>query len=208
MIFPHGILINYGSTDRSVEIIKKLCPLWEIRDSRNSQFGALSVDAEVMEIEQTISGFKMALNTTEFLIPGSYLYDRVKTAEPSCFELPRIVMVDENPEQVPTYELPLTEQKITAAGELAVRYLHNYPDGAYHVGRHINNRPSSGRIPEAMVLWYGYAPYTEEFIQRKLQIAAMIPDGDRAQGFGFQHLWGREQIEERRQELLQSAYKL
>src|SRR5262249_9567397 len=67
-LFDHGILIDYDSTDRSAEIIRTLAPSWEIRPSRNRLFHSLSVDAEIMDIERTISGWKMCLNATEFVI--------------------------------------------------------------------------------------------------------------------------------------------
>jgi len=50
-IFDHGIMINYHSTDRSVEIIRELCPTWEIRYSRNIDFHAEKIDLEVMDYE-------------------------------------------------------------------------------------------------------------------------------------------------------------
>ncbi len=66
-LFDHGILINKGSTDRSVEICKKFAPHWEVRDSVNPEFDAYATDHEVMRIEQEVQGWKMILNTTEFL---------------------------------------------------------------------------------------------------------------------------------------------
>lgn len=67
-MFDHGIMINYNSTDSSVEIIKNICPDWTIIDSRNETFSAAEVDQEVMDIESNIKGWKIALNTTEFLV--------------------------------------------------------------------------------------------------------------------------------------------
>src|SRR5262249_20266531 len=61
-------MIDYRSTDRSVEIIRRLAPTWEIRPTRNEQFHSLSIDAEVMDIEATIAGWKMCLNVTEFVL--------------------------------------------------------------------------------------------------------------------------------------------
>ena len=52
-IFDHGIMINYHSTDRSCEIIKEICPTWQIRPSRNEYFHPKDIDAEVMDIEAT-----------------------------------------------------------------------------------------------------------------------------------------------------------
>jgi hypothetical protein len=39
-IFNDGLMINYGSTDRSVELIKQICPTWKIVDTKNEYFGA------------------------------------------------------------------------------------------------------------------------------------------------------------------------
>ena len=69
--FDHGIMINYDSTDRSVEIIKEYCPTWEIVQSRNREFGAKACDAEVNDYERKVQGWKICLNTTEFLV-GDY----------------------------------------------------------------------------------------------------------------------------------------
>src|SRR5271166_3161862 len=68
LIFNYGVLIDYASTDRSREIIRRIAPHWKVVQSRNSHFHFIEVDKEVMEIERTIPGWKMALNTTEFLI--------------------------------------------------------------------------------------------------------------------------------------------
>ena len=50
-MFDHGILIDYNSTDRSVDIIREICPTWEIIDSRNELFDAVLIDKEVEDIE-------------------------------------------------------------------------------------------------------------------------------------------------------------
>ena len=73
-IFDHGIIIDYCSTDRSVEIINKICPKWKVVKTKNlnqngtPNFQAKLIDIEVNEIESTIDGYKMCLNATEFLI--------------------------------------------------------------------------------------------------------------------------------------------
>lgn len=66
-LFDHGILINRSSTDRSVEICQQYAPHWEIRNSKVLEFDAIQVDHEVMDIEKEVTGWKMTLNTTEFL---------------------------------------------------------------------------------------------------------------------------------------------
>ena len=53
-IFDHGIIIDYASTDRSLEIIKEICPTWEVVQSKNAEFNAMAVDVEVLEYERKI----------------------------------------------------------------------------------------------------------------------------------------------------------
>ena len=49
-MFDHGIMIDYDSTDNSVEIIKSICPKWTIVKSRNRFFQAKDIDSEVEDI--------------------------------------------------------------------------------------------------------------------------------------------------------------
>ena len=70
-IFDHGVMIDYHSTDRSVEIIKELCPTWDIITSRNPDFQADNCDAEVNDIERQIDGWKICLCMPEMII-GDY----------------------------------------------------------------------------------------------------------------------------------------
>ena len=74
-IFDHGIMIDYASNDRSVEIIKEICPTWEIRPSRNEYFDPGPIDQEVMDIERELTGWRIALNVTEFLYGNLDLLD-------------------------------------------------------------------------------------------------------------------------------------
>ena len=72
-IFSDGYIIDYYSTDRSVEIINKICPTWKIIKTKNIDingkpvFQSNLIDLEVIEIEKEINGYKICLNTTEFL---------------------------------------------------------------------------------------------------------------------------------------------
>lgn len=71
--FDHGIMIDYGSTDGSVELVKKICPTWQVIRSRNNNFKAIDVDMEVLDIEVQIQrahprSWVIALNSTEFFV--------------------------------------------------------------------------------------------------------------------------------------------
>jgi hypothetical protein len=90
--FDHGIMINYQSSDNSVNLIKEICPTWEIIDTKNDSFGAAEVDKEVMDIEKSLSGWRIVLNTTEFLIGDFSLLDDAN--ENKDFFIPPLIMVD------------------------------------------------------------------------------------------------------------------
>jgi hypothetical protein len=112
-IFDHGIMIDYRSTDRSVDIIKKICPDWEIVTTKNEFFDSTPIDAEVMEIEKKLEGWRIALNVTEFLYGNTD--HLISKDEMTQFLIGNYVFVDmEDPAKGPTYLLhdyPLHAQR-------------------------------------------------------------------------------------------------
>lgn len=212
-LFDHGILINYSSTDNSVDIIKALCPTWEIRDSRNQEFSAGEVDKEVMDIENTVPGFKLVLNTTEFLVPGPDFHTLKFTDRAGCYEIPRATIVDEDPIKRLSKSKPLVLQKHWGfIGNNNInggsRFIHNHDNGRYTLGRHQTTHRVDQVLSQSVIYWYGFAPFTTEFINRKLQIKHRIPDSEKAANLGFQHLWTAEQLEQKRVDLLQKCEDL
>lgn len=108
--FDHGILIDYQSTDDSVSIIKEICPTWDVVRSRNNYFDAKLVDEEVEYYESQIDGWKIALNTTEFL-HGNFSKLDVSEQFQQYF-IPSIPFVD-NPnekENYPDQNIPIHKQ--------------------------------------------------------------------------------------------------
>lgn len=185
-IFDHGIMINYASTDNSVDIIKSICPEWDIVDSRNIDFGAEEVDREVSDIESTIGGWKIALNTTEFIIGNFSILNDSFTRH----EIPVSVMVDNDPENQPDINQSLITQKHHGIhykeGGFFIRkgrLIHREPFVRYLPGRHVGCSTD-----ELMILWYGWSPFNTNLIKRKLQIQYRIPDIDRVRGFGAEHI--------------------
>ena len=131
-IFDHGVMIDYHSTDRSVEIIKEICPTWDIVTSRNPNFQADNIDTEVMDIERDIEGWKICLNVTEQMI-GDY---SILDARPQQLLLPSVFMVDCDRELAVTQDRPLYEQKFNGFSfkdspqaflERRSRSIHNIP---------------------------------------------------------------------------------
>jgi len=217
-IFDHGILVNYNSTDRSVEIIKEICPTWQIVDSENSEFCAVSCDQEIMKLENEIPGYKICLNTTEMLVKNKYTDEDKKledylSRDQSCYPIIRANIVDENPLIEVTHEDDLIEIKnYGVLGSVGLhpphRYLHNHPNGQYGVGRHYVSLPLSYSDIPYTIYWYGFAPWNEKLISRKTQIKDKIPAQNKLSGMGYQHFWDNTEMENFRLSILKNATKL
>lgn len=203
-IFDHGVMIDYHSTDRSVEIIRELCPNWDIVTSRNPNFQADTIDTEVNDIEAGIDGWKICLNVTEQLIGNYRLMDLSAISE---VYVPSIFMVDTDRERTVDPGIPLYKQKFhgfsfrdseQAFLERRSRRLHRtnvpYPINSTREcmapGRHYNMYSDM----DLVILYYGWCPMTEEGFARKLQIQTQIPLIDRQLNRGFHHITNKETL--------------
>jgi hypothetical protein len=191
-VFDHGIMIDYQSTDRSIEIIKHLCPTWDIVPSRNFDFGAHNVDTEVQEIEATLTSWRMCLNVTEFLYG-----DFTKLPEENTqLIVPSLMMVDTMYRMNFLYNPPLTQMIETGIpwsvhDERAGRSFHNFAVDYPKPGRHyfVPNRTN-----DFMIFHYGWAPMSDELLKRKLQIQDRIPEYDRTNRLGWHHITTKEDL--------------
>jgi hypothetical protein len=177
--FDHGILIDYNSTDRSCDIIRSICPNWSIVQSTNQYFDSAIIDKEVQHIESKISGWRICLNTTEFLVGDYSVLDNLINYNYQFF-LGNYVFVDNtltklNP-RLPLYkqiQYGFHEDSTIAArlldlGHRSLRSIHNtkisYPKQG---GRHFIGPES---IQNLFIFYYGYILNVDQMIQRKLQI--------------------------------------
>lgn len=189
-IFDHGIMIDYNSTDQSYNIIRDICPSWEIRPTKNKFFDAIAVDKEVMEIEKELSGWRIALNVTEFLYGNT---DRlVDIKENTQYLIGNYVFVDmENIDQGQTIldpRYPLYKQRYWGFDEFENRgsptggmmgrmnrSIHNYPV-VYSGGRHFGNgAPQS--FGDLAIFYYGWYDLSPQGLIRKTQIQDKIAYG-------------------------------
>lgn len=201
-IFDHGIIIDYGSTDNSVEICKKYAPNWSVVNSRNSEFDAVLCDFEVMNYEYHITGFKIALTVTEFLIGSKYTLDQFEKLSLKTtingWVLPIIEMHDLYPGEIPSYDLPLQAQKFHGRDIDSGRLYHRAPVALYGLGRHnayVSNLHASENL---LILKYAFSPWCKELIDRKLQIKDKRSKNDEMFGTGIQHTFTLEQWEEKK----------
>jgi hypothetical protein len=202
--FDHGIIIDYNSTDRSIEIIKEICPTWEIHTTKNQYFYAPDVEPEIVEYEKNIEGFRMVLNTTEFLF-GNYEKLNYLNENKQYFVRSHI-MVDSPDNLYKDINKNLFKERqygIHGFKEFdygnercdrACRSLHNYLIDYTHVsgpGRHFRTSKENWS-KDFFILWYGFSPWNENIIKRKLQIQTKHhPSGDWSGG----HNLSREQLD-------------
>lgn len=202
-IFDHGVMIDYHSTDRSIEIIKSICPNWDIVTSRNPDFRADTIDTEVNDIERGIEGWKICLNVTEQLIGDYSILDDT----PRQLLVPSVFFVDCDRQRTVTQDKPLYEQKTDGFMfsdnaqnffERRSRSLHNIPvhypaestQACMAPGRHWNTYNTD----KLVTFYYGWCPFDQGQLARKLQIQTQIPLIDRQLNRGFHHITNRETL--------------
>jgi hypothetical protein len=188
-------MINYASTDKSVEIIKNICPSWQIVDSINENFNAVAIDSEVEEYEKTITGWRICLNITEFLV-GNY-QSLTPSLVPEQKAISVCLMVEKPETMYQQTEIKdilkekingLSPEHCTATGQ---RSIHNF-SLKYPLGRHFRHPEP---CQDFVILKYIYSPWNEQLIQRKLQIKHRIPQSEFEKGLGLHHAFCKERLE-------------
>ena len=196
-LFDNIIILDYKSTDRSVEICKTICPNCKIITTRNKHFDAEEIDQEFMEIEAGIPGIKMILNTTEFLFCETPIKDIFSKINAPI----SISVLCNSPYSKTQYNVNnnnelfsnLLNDDIVFHHDRHTRQIHNYSNGNYTVGRH-DTRNTSCKTTQLHIIWLGYYPMNNNLLKRKLQIQQNIPQRDKDRGLGFQHLFSAEKM--------------
>ena len=229
-LFDHGILIDHGSTDGSADIVRELAPHWALVRSRLPRFDAYLTDFEVMQYEQGIPGWKVALNVTEFLMPSVPLdvitHELTKMGRSGC-AASGFLIIDDQPTILPNPDRSLPAQKhwgiddnIELTPEIRRdlglpifvernRFFHSLEVGMYHPGRHQSFHPDSNfRLLDLMVFHFAYAPWNDDFIRRKTQIASKLKPEDIERQWGIQHLRKVDALQVDYAKIRQSAVNL
>ena len=209
-MFDLAILIDYNSTDRSSEIIRREAPQsWRIVSSRNNQFATLKVDEEVMDYEKMYpNAWKIALNIPEFLVhPNlrSMLSESEHSSDVMALRFRSIIMSgnDSMPLQRFTSLLKQRSQYVYDAANadegrgitLYSRYVHRYPNAQYQSGRHEIMNCVWKWAAVGFLAKYQFTPWPE-IVPRKLQIRTRIPSDDFAIGLAVQHNTDTGQLED------------
>lgn len=198
-MFDRGVFLNYHSTDNSINIIREYCTdekKWIILETREPEFDAFKLDREIEKLESGITGWKICLNVTEFLLGD---INNLCNSENRQFLVKSIPMVDiennigkEIDSNILIYkqryhgilnvDTNLPQQKYI---NRSPRSMHNY-NITYPTGRHFWNQKT---VPEdqAVVLWYGYSPINEHLLKRKTQISKRVSKNDIKLNLGSHH---------------------
>jgi UDP-glucose 4-epimerase len=196
-MFDELIVIDYNSTDKSIEICKNIWPGCKIIKTRNKYFDAKEIDVEFMDIENQIEGIKVVLNTTEFLFCETSVKDIfINNTTPVSYAVNAVTPYSINNYDINnTYECfsNLLNDDVVYHNDRGVRQLHTYKNGKYTIGRHGTGN-SSIKTDKAHIVWFGFYPMNDKLLKRKLQIQQNIPQGDKDKGYGVQHLFPKEQM--------------
>lgn len=203
-LFDAATIIDYASTDDSLDIIRTLAPEWRIVRSQNVDFDANDADFEVMQIEFYTPGWKVALNTTEFMA-APHLRSVLQAAEAGGFfgvTGEAFVLTDKRRLGLAGLQngVPMLRQfhygrQEDAAKAVRRRLLHRWRTGAYAVGRHSWMRGPTAYSADLAFATLGYAPWDPAMIERKIDIGRQVSAHDRAKGLGFHHLRDAAQLE-------------
>jgi hypothetical protein len=202
-IFDYGIIIDYLSTDRSVEIVKKMCPTWKVVTTKNitsdgkPNFDAKKIDDEVIFYERELEGFKIALNTTEFILYNGDVKNMRDFLELSSEQ--HIYHIDAqyssfcklyDSEIYPTSTsefLNIFFNEIYSGYRPPHRFIHNLPNLNYNDGRHTLRGQHSKLLENFVIFHTGNFIVNKKMLKRRLQIYQNIPQHDRQSGAGVQH---------------------
>jgi hypothetical protein len=218
-IAEQGIIIDHHSNDLTLNIVEEFIkknPTWKVVQSRLPQFSAIGNDAEVMDYEQQLtSKWKMTLNATEFIFTPN-LKDKLAeweslNPEMVAFGARAFCMVDK--EVAAPLQNPIWTNRThgmldhdRGVNLRRWRYMHKSLHGQYSIGRHETSLPHLTKM-DFTILHMFFSPW-DQCKQRKLQIQTRIPESDKAQRLGFQHIVTEAQLEQIRLDLLPQTYNL
>ena len=196
-MFDELIIIDYNSTDKSMEICKRIWPECIIRKSRTTYFGVNENDEELMNIENNIQGIKIVLNTTEFLFCEKSINDIfINNIEPASYTIIAVSPYSQHSYNINnSYELftNLLNDDVVYHHDRGVRHIHNFPNGRYQEGRHGTYNIHTPTM-KAYIIWFGFYPMNDDLMKRKLQIQQNMTQHDKDRGAGAQHFFSKDKL--------------
>jgi hypothetical protein len=145
-MFDKVVLIDYGSTDRSVQIVKELAPPnWIVVNSSVPHFGAVELDMQVMSVQKSHTDYwHIALTTTEFLVHADLRGSLAILDGKQPVRIRAVMMVGNDSRPLGRYKDLATQRSLCAINDAYVWYYRRFIFGGpfmqgnwtYRVGRH------------------------------------------------------------------------
>jgi len=201
-IFDRIIIIDHHSTDNSLKICKEIIPGCIIIPHPSKKFASKEHDIYLMELENAVKGIKIILNTTEFLFCSKPIKDIFNSKKNKMFGALCYSPYSLN-EYYPknNYELfcNMKNKDIRYHKDRWHRFIHNYSNGKYVIGRH-HTYHTYEESNDMYIVWFGFYPLNEKLLSRKLQVKNNIPQTDRKpkpgfpNGFAWQHFFDKNKL--------------
>jgi len=170
-MFTHGVILDVGCTDRSMDIVREMCPSWEIITLKVEDTVADRLAIEIIEYhESRFTGWKIALNITEFLIVDDlqeYLSNYSDIIGFRCTGLNSVDTKIDDSLDIYTRNFGYIERGNNWSGNvdynnwivnpnwvLRHRLIHQNVKGEYESGRH-TNRLVDNTHDDIYILWIG-----------------------------------------------------
>ena len=183
--FNHGILLNYSSTDNSLDVVRQMAPHWKVIDIFDKYFDAEKLEEYIFAQDVQLTGPRISLTVAEFFIGDLSVATTKDLIVPSVelLALPEQGEFDGNLDfhsQVPW----------------GIHYISNW-SGRAKRGRLLTNRPFrhepgrhfpvQGGAESCLIYRVGSCLVSEAMVNRRLQIQDRISNEEIEKGFGSQH---------------------
>jgi hypothetical protein len=189
--FDEGIVIDFDSSDSSLDIVKELAPHWKIIKSPLKKFEAEPLDRLIENIESSISGARICLNVTEFFMgDAASVVNQKIIPQVSLINMPNDSKFDpslafhtqRNFGLVPTSNNHADKDKFPIFSSASGRSIH-VQNVIYPLGRHFDlmepNEMLIYRVSDCFV--------SEEMLKRRLQVQSKIPKSEHKKSRGNHH---------------------
>eukprot|EP00877_Chromochloris_zofingiensis_P006407 jgi/Chrzof1/2019/UNPLg00674.t1 len=200
-----AILIDYNSTDKSLDIIRREAPnTWQVVQSQNRMFGAVAVDREVEKYEALYpNAWKIALTLSEFLVHPNLRQSLADHNTTMAFRFRSFFMVGDDSAPLQRFTSLVKQRSRYASSSsnmlhgdtYASRFIHNHARLSYSPGRHSIPVPWEWSMV-GFVAKFIYTPWPQ-IVNRQVQFSVRIPDSDSNHGMGNQHKLNRAQLRAR-----------
>ena len=155
-----------------------------------------------------LNGYKIVLNTTEFLVSSKPIRDYLVDETNKAYPLQSLIAFSRKDLQEPSTLRELFDGiECVETINRKWRTVHSHYHGQYSLGRHeITLHPYE--IPPVYILWLGMYPWNTRLLARGLQITEKIPDSDYENNISYHHRFTAEQRTENRLSMLELSVPL